>query len=91
MQSNPKELLKKNSELIHSEMQKVVSHVQRPSDDWIQHTVMIEGHDIPFKFKRKKRYKSLQGNRVNITYYPTTESIADEDMDVMNVVRIKIS
>lgn len=91
MRSNPKELLKSHSELIHSEMQKVISHVQRPAEDWIQHTVMLEGCDVPFKFKRKKRYKSLKGNRVNVTYYPTTETVAETDLDVMNVVRIKLS
>jgi hypothetical protein len=52
---------------------------------------MIEGCDVPFKYKRKQQYKSLRGARVNITYYPTTEVVAGMDFEIMNVVRIKIA
>jgi hypothetical protein len=36
-------------------------------------------------------YKNIKGQRVNLTYYPTTESVAGIEMEVMNVVRIKIA
>jgi len=91
MQSDPNELLKKNRNLTHSEMQRVVSHVQRDDDDWIINTVMIEGCDVPFKFKRKQEYKNLKGARVNLTYYPCKEKVAGIDFEIMNVVRIKIA
>lgn len=91
MQSDPQKLLKKNQNLTHSEMQKVVSHVQRDDDDWVINTVMIEGCDVPFKFKRKEHYKNLKGARVNLTYYPSSENVAGIPFEVMNVVRIKIA
>ncbi|TPH19193.1 hypothetical protein [Litorilituus lipolyticus] len=84
-------LLTKHKELIQTDNIKVVSHVQRETDDWFINTVMIEKVDVPFKYKRKKLYKSLQGQRVNITYYPDKELIAGFDIEVMSVVRIKIS
>ena len=89
MQSDPDKLVKKHQELTHSELVKVVSHVQRDKDEWIINTVMIEGCEVPFKFKRKKQYKDLKGARVNITYYPSVEVVAGMDFDIMNVVRIK--
>ncbi len=91
MQSDPDKLLKKNRQLIHSEMQKVVSHVQRDTDDWVINTVMIEGCEVPFKFKRKQQYKNLKGARVNLTYYPSREQVAGIPFEVMTVVRIKIA
>lgn len=89
MQSDPKKLVAKNKNLIHSEMMKVVSHVQREQGDWILHTVMVEGQDVPFKFKRKDNYQNLKGARVNMTYYPDQESVAGMDFEIMKVVRIK--
>lgn len=91
MKSEPDKLLKKHEKLIHSAMQKVTSHVQRESGDWIIHTLMIEGCDVPFRFKRKHAYKDLKGRFVNLTYYLSLESVGGFDMEVMNVVRIKIS
>ena len=91
MKSQPEKLLKKHRKLVHSEMQKVVSHVQRNAGDWIINTIMIEGCSTPFKFKRKSPYKNLQGQRVNLTYYPGVESVAGIEVEVMNVVRIKIA
>ncbi len=91
MKSPAKKLVEKHPDLTHSEMMKVQSHVQRESGDWIINTLMIEGYTVPFKYKRKKQYKNLQGQRVNLTYYPATESVAGIDMEVMNVVRIKVS
>ncbi|MBF0264718.1 MAG: hypothetical protein HQL46_05550 [Gammaproteobacteria bacterium] len=90
MQSDPKKLLEKNNKLTHSELMKVLSHVQREKGDWIIHTLMVEGCDVPFKFKRKGKYQNLKGARVNLTYYPDHEIIADMNFEVMRVVRIKI-
>jgi len=70
---------------------KVVSHVQRDTKEWVSNTVMLEGYDVPFKYKRKKMYKNIQGQRVNLTYYPVTESVAGIEMETMKVVRIKIA
>lgn len=73
MKTEAKKLLKKHEKLVHSEMMKVTSHVQRTSGEWIMNTVMIEGCEAPFKYKRKKEYKNLKGARVNLTYYPDVE------------------
>ncbi len=92
MKNKPVEkLLKTHHRLTHSEGVKVVSHVQRDSKEWVLNTVMIEGCDVPFKYKRKKMYKNIKGQRVNLTYYPVTESVAGINMEVMKVVRIKIA
>lgn len=91
MQSDADKLLREHAELTHSTMQKVVSHVQRVAGEWIVNTVMIEGCDAPFRFKRKQAYRELMGSRINITYYPSTETVAGFPMEVMNVVRIKRS
>ena len=84
-------LIKKHDKLVHSENMKVMSHVQRESDDWVINTLMLDKHNVPFKYKRKKLYQSLKGQRVNLTYYPDTETIASFNIEVMSVVRIKIS
>lgn len=91
MKSDPDKLLKKNQQLVHSDNKKVISHVQRKSDDWILNTVMIEDCSVPFKYKRQQAYKNLAGARVNLTYYPTTENVAGMAFEVMKVVRIRIS
>ena len=89
MHSESGELLKKHGELIHSEMMKVASHVQRPKGEWIINTLMVEECDVPFKYKRKKSYKSLKGQRVNLTYYCDKEAVAGFNIEIMTVVRIK--
>ncbi|VAW84977.1 hypothetical protein MNBD_GAMMA16-349 [hydrothermal vent metagenome] len=91
MKSDPEKLIKQHDKLTHTDAIKVVSHVQRLSNDWIINTVMIEGCNVPFKFKRQQKYKNLTGRRVNLTYYPDVENIAGFDVDIMNVVRIKVS
>ena len=91
MTSEPEKLLKKHKNLTHSEMMKVTSHVQRDTKDWIVNTILVEGCDIPFRFKRKKAYKNITGQRVNLTYYPATEVVGGMEWEVMNVVRIKIA
>ncbi len=84
-------LLKAHQQLTHSEGVKVLSHVQRDTKEWIINTLIIKGYDVPFKYKRKKMYKNIKGQRVNLTYYPVTESVAGIEMEVMKVVRIKIA
>lgn len=91
LKSDANKLIKKHHKLVHSEMMKVTSHTQRQTGEWITNTIMIEGYDVPFKFKRKTTYKNIKGTRVNMTYYPVTEKIAGIDFEVMKVVRIKIS
>ena len=74
-------------------MMKVKSHVQREDKDkeWIINTIMLEGYDVPFRFKRRKQYRNLKGARVNVTYYPEVEKVGGFDIEVMNVVRIRKS
>ena len=62
MQSDPKKLVEKNKNLTHSELLKVTSHVQREQGDWILHTLLVEGCDVPFKFKRKGKYLSINNS-----------------------------
>lgn len=90
-QSDPNKLLKKHRQLIHSTHQKVVSHTQRDEGSWVLHTLMIEGVDAPFQFKRPVQLKSLIGNRVNLTYYIEFKTVAGLSIQVMNVVRIKVA
>ncbi len=87
----PERLLKKHPALIHSEMLEVISHVQREEGEWFINTLMIEGCEVPFKYRRKQCYKNLQGRRVNLTYYPSTEIVAGFEMENMVVVRIKVA
>lgn len=82
-------LLAKHQQLNHSENVKVVSHVQRDDGEWMRNTVMIDGIDVPFIFRRKKPYRSLVGARVNVTYYRQVEEIAGIEFESMKVVRIK--
>jgi len=70
---------------------KVSSHVQRESGEWVINTLMIEGYTVPFKYRRKKRYRDLTGQRVNLSYYADTEEVADMQIEIMKVVRIKRS
>ena len=84
-------LLKKHGQLNQLDSVKVVSHVQREKDDWIINTVMLEGYDVPFKYKRRTTYKNLKGAQVNLTFYAEKESVAGIVFEVMNVVRIRRS
>ena len=87
----PEKLLKKHQQLNHTDTLKVKSHMQREKGGWVLHTLMVEGVDAPFKFKRKEKYKSLQGQRVNMTYYREIETVAGFELEIMKVVRIKVS
>ena len=87
--SDPDKLLSRHEKLVHSERRKVTSHVQRELGDWFLNTILIEDQDVPFRYKRKKKYKSLVGASVNLTYYPTQETVGGIDIEVMKVVRIR--
>lgn len=91
MKSDTDKLISRHGQLNQSDNMKVVSHVQREEDDWIRHTVMLEGIDVPFIYRRKKQYQSLKGARVNITYYRQVEEVAGIEFETMKVVRIKRS
>ena len=91
MKSPVDKLLKRHEKLVHSEKVKVVSHVQRNAGEWIINTIMIEGYDVPFRYKRKRDYKNIKGQYVNLTYYPSTETVAGIEMEVMTVVRVKVA
>ncbi len=84
-------LLKNHPELTHSLAVKVTSHIQRQAGDWLLNTIMLDGVDVPFKYKRKKLYRELTGQRVNLTYYPATESVAGFEVEIMKVVRIRVA
>ncbi len=84
-------LTQQHPTLIHTENIKVISHVQRETDDWQLNTLMLDGVNVAFKYKRKKRYKNLKGSRVNITYYPDNEKVAGFDIEIMKIVRIKLT
>jgi hypothetical protein len=90
LKSETDKLLQKHKQLTNTDMAKVASHVQRTQDDWILNTVVIEDCEVPFRYKRKKQYKCLKGQRVNLTYYPCTEFVAGMELEYMKVVRIKI-
>jgi len=90
MQTEPEKLIANHDKLIHSENKKVMSHTQREKDDWFINSIMIEGCDVPFKYKRKSKYRQLnKGQRVNLTYYPKKEVVAGLEFETMKVVRIK--
>ena len=84
-------LLKNHEKLNQLDMARVVSHVQRQNREWVLNTILLEGYDVPFRYRRKKLYKSLEGARVNITYYPETADVGGIAFETMKVVRIKRS
>jgi hypothetical protein len=86
-----KNLLAHNEQLIYSPMKKVESHVQRQVGNWFHNTILIKGSDVPFKYKRQKKYKSLKGARVDLIYYPSEEIVANMKFEVMKVVKINLS
>ncbi|APE04943.1 MULTISPECIES: hypothetical protein [Alteromonas] len=93
MKSEKEKLIAKHSQLNQTDNAKVVSHVQREEKDgeWLRHTIMLEGIDVPFIYRRKQKYQSLVGARVNITYYRHIEEVAGIEFETMKVVRIKRS
>ena len=91
MKTETDKLLQKHKQLTNTNMAKVASHVQRTQDDWILNTVLIEGYEVPFRYKRKKPHKSLKGQRVSLTYYPSMEFVAGMEFEFMKVVRIEVA
>lgn len=91
MKSEADKLLKKHEQLNQLNSVKVVSHVQRESGDWVINTLMLQGYTVPFKYNRKKKYRSLEGAPVNLTYYPQTEQVAGMEFESMKIVRIRKS
>lgn len=91
MEKQTKKLLEQHEGLTHSEDRKVVSHVQREDGEWMLHTLMLQDIDVPFKFRRKKRYRNLKGARVSLTYYPSVELVAGMEFEYMKVVRLRTS
>ncbi|WP_018982763.1 hypothetical protein [Salinimonas chungwhensis] len=89
MQTDADSLTARHGSLIHSEGLKVDSHVQRDEGEWVRHTLMLTGYDVPFVFRRKGQYKSLKGASVNLTYYRHIEAVAGIEFEQMKVVRIK--
>lgn len=72
-------------------MVKVISHVQRKKGDWVLNTIMLDGYDVPFRYQRKREYRSLKGARVNLTYYAESTAVGGIEFETMKVVRIKKS
>ncbi len=92
MNTDPKKLIKAHQKLNHSEMKTVLSHTQREEGDWFLNSIMISDCDVPFKFRRKTKYKKInKDQRVNLTYYPKSELVSGLEFEVMQVVRIKLS
>lgn len=84
-------MLSNHEKLNQTDRLKVKSHRQRYDGEWFINTIMVDGVEAPFRYKRKQEYKSLEGNYVNVTYYSTMEKVAGIEMQVMNVVRIRKS
>ncbi|GGW80818.1 hypothetical protein [Alteromonas halophila] len=91
MPDDARQLTDKHRQLTQTDNARVISHVQRDEDDWVRHTLMLEGIDVPFIFRRKQQYQSLKGARVNLTYYPVEQEVAGIPFEAMKVVRIKRS
>ena len=87
----PEKLTKRHQQLTHTDTMKVTSHVQRTDGDWIINTLMVEGCAVPFRFKRRQPYRDIRGQRVNLTYYPVTETVGGMEFEIMKVVRIRIT
>lgn len=91
MKSSADELLKKHPNLVHSENLSVITHTQRQQGDWYINTLMLKGYDVPFKYKRPKKFKSLKDQHINVTYYPENEVVAGIRLEVMQVIRLRRS
>ncbi|MGI2258200.1 hypothetical protein [Shewanella sp. GXUN23E] len=91
MNSEPQKLLSRHPKLVQSDNKEVVSHIQREVGEQYMNTLMIAECDTPFKYLRTKKYRTLEGQKVNLTYYPDTETVAGFDIEVMKVVRLRRS
>jgi hypothetical protein len=84
-------LLETHPNLVHSELCRVTSHVQREEDGWYVNTLLIAKTDVPFIFKRRKKYNKLVDRVVVIKYITEGYDIWGVDLETMKVVRIKVS
>jgi len=91
MTSETDKLLKQHTKLNQLDSVKVTSHVQRERGDWFLNTLMLDGYTVAFKYSRKRRYRSLEGASVNLTYYPDSDVVAGLEFEYMKVVRIRRS
>lgn len=82
--------LQQHDQLVHGELMQVASHVQRFNGECMINTLMMDGYDSPFKYGRKNKCRNLKGKQVDLSYYPSTEVIADFEMKIMKVVQIKV-
>lgn len=78
------------SENIHSDVMEVKSHVQRFNGECMLNTIMVNGYDCPFQYRREFKYKNLEGKQVDLSYYPAVETIAGLEMEIMKVVHLKV-
>ncbi|WP_435237164.1 hypothetical protein ACR30L_06200 [Psychromonas sp. PT13] len=79
-----------NSQPIHSDVMEVKSHVQRFNGECMLNTIMVDGYDCPFQYRREFKYKNLEGKQVDLSYYPAVEMIAGFEMEIMKVVHLKV-
>ncbi|TLU64213.1 hypothetical protein FE810_13025 [Thalassotalea litorea] len=84
-----KQMLERHQSLNHLDGISVTSHVQRQDGDWFLNTLMLQGYTVAFKYRRKKMYQSLKGQKVNITYYRATDMVAGLEFEYMKVTRLK--
>ena len=91
MKPSAETMMQKHHQLVHCELMKVTSHIQRFNGECMLNTLMVDGYDFPFKYYRKYKYRNLKGKRVDLTYYPTIEVIAGFEVDIMKVVHISRS
>ena len=91
MKTDVDKLLAKRRQLNHLESIKVVSHKQRNDDGWFLNSIMLDGYEVPFKYRRKQKYRDLKNAYVNVTYYPIIEVVAGMEFETMKVVRIRIT
>lgn len=91
MKSSAEIMLQKHNQLIHCELMRVTSHVQRFNGECMLNTLMVEGYDCPFKYHRKYKFRNLKGKRVELTYYPTIEVVAGFELGIMKVVQLKVT
>lgn len=67
-------------------------HLHNGSQDCIKSAILHAiAYDVPFRYRCKQSYKSIKGQRVNLAYYPSSETAGGVVFEVMNVVRIKIA
>ena len=81
--------IEQQQNVYHREHCTVLSHTQRDEGEWVQHTLMLENYETPFRFRRSKRYRCLKGESVDVDYYPQTTLVAGMELETMKVVRIK--